>query len=100
MADMEGLRRNFDALREDINGNMEEIMDEREVGGYKYHTKKVLEAIVESRIWMEFLVDSSIYSNGALLSDSEGEEIFPFSILEDEESIVIAVDEKEKSDEQ
>ena len=54
----------------------------------------MLEAIIESLSRMEFLVASSSSSNGALFSDSEGEEIFPFSRLEDEESIVIAVDEK------
>ena len=49
MDEMEGLRRNVDALRAEIKGDMEDIMDKQGVGGPEYHTNKVLEAIAESR---------------------------------------------------
>ena len=49
--------------------------------------------IAESNIWMASLVDSANYSNGTLVSYSEGEDIFPCLQLEDEEAVVLVVDE-------
>ena len=54
-------------------------MDKRGVGGSEYHTNKVLEAIEEYHSQMEYLVASASSSNGALVSDSEGEEILTCS---------------------
>ena len=48
-------------------------MDVRGVGGSEYHTNKVLEVISESHSWMESLVAIRSSSNGALVTDSEGE---------------------------
>ena len=84
MAEMEELRRKFDAFRENIKGDMEDITDKRGVGGSEYYTAKFLEKISESHIQMEYLVDNGISSNGVLVSDSEGEETFYCLRLEEE----------------
>ena len=45
---------------------------------------------------VETLLAGAISSNVALLSDSEGEYIFPCSRLEDEKAIVLVVDKNEE----
>ena len=45
MVDMEGLRHKFDALRADIKGDMEYMMEEKGVGELEYHTNKMLGVI-------------------------------------------------------
>ena len=78
VAEMEGLGRKFDALRADITIKLEDMMDERGVGVSEYHTNKVLEAIEDSHSRIEYLAYIASSSNGALVSDSDGEDIFHF----------------------
>ena len=96
MADMELLRRKFDALIADIKGDMQAVMGDRGVGGSEYHTNNLLEEISESNIRIKYLLEIGGSSNGALVSDSEEEDNLSCSYLEYEESIVLSVDEKEE----
>ena len=45
MDDMERMRRNSDALRAEIEGDMDDMMEKMGVGGLECHTNKALEAI-------------------------------------------------------
>ena len=45
MDDMERMRRNYDALRAEIEGDMDDMMEKMGVGGLECHTNKALEAI-------------------------------------------------------
>ena len=45
MVDMEGLRHKFDALRAEIKGDMDDMMEEKGDGELEYHTNNMLEVI-------------------------------------------------------
>ena len=79
-----------------MKGNTEEMMDEKGVGGSEYHTNNLLGGIEDYHIRMNALVASASYSNGVIVSESEGWDILPCPWLEYEEAIVLAVDEKEE----
>ena len=48
------------------------MITKRGVSWSEYHTNKVLEAISESNIWVDYLRVSVISSNYVIVSDSEG----------------------------
>ena len=79
MDEMEVLRRKFDALRAEIKGDTEDMKDERGVGGLEYHKSKTLEDIAEYHSQMDYLLARASSSNSTLVSDSDREDILPYS---------------------